>query len=629
MVAFLSLLIIYIGVAVALPVDEADARATAEAWWNNRQHGVRSAASSLYLQAVMPRAYLFRADKAFLLVATNDDDPTILGYGSYAHADTLPTPLRIFLQKASSAKYYPPQGAEWRAVAPLLSTTRHQYSPYNNACPFYTSDDGTISSEHCVVGCVATAMEQIFTYYQREYVLADTLHGWHTAHYDIADILPGTCVDSRLILDKYDASSASIESMDAVARLSYYLGVAAHMQWGLSESGAYSSALVEPLKQAFSFPYVNYLDSYQYDPTAFWNYLSAEIMAGRPVYYAGSIMRGGGHAFVLDGLDADGLFHVNWGYGGDYDGYYRLDVLAHTQPEANRKTDYTEVGFFCNQEAITLCPDAVENIEMPDTLSRTGHEVVIDKVSIAQQPLTGCATQVDLIVHNEANRTLTTPFALLLGESTDTALIEQADFAAYTGCTLSAGQRDTLHVHAIFTQAGQGVLRITPDGEQVIYSQDMDVAEGGTRDISTDLPQITVLNATTAVAHETFSNTSATERAAEFFEYDILDNATQASRSIIHYIYLPPNESTTEDVTFSGLTAGRSYTLRIRRYWPIVQTVDFTMPSAESILQPTIESTPTEWYSIDGRRIASLSRRGVYLKKEGNAVHKIIISSPR
>lgn len=77
---------------------------------------------------------------------------------------------------------------------------------------------------------------------------------------------------------------------------------------------------------------MHYLDSYKYNPVAYWNFLAQELIARRPIYYSGSAMNLEGHAFVLDGLDANGLFHVNWGYYGSYDGYFRLDVLAVKAP---------------------------------------------------------------------------------------------------------------------------------------------------------------------------------------------------------------------------------------------------------------------------------------------------------
>ena len=59
--------------------------------------------------------------------------------------------------------------------------------------------------------------------------------------------------------------------------------------------------------------------------------LADEISAGRPILYCGySYTQGslGGHAFVFDGVDANGLFHVNWGWGGSGDGFFRVSLLS-------------------------------------------------------------------------------------------------------------------------------------------------------------------------------------------------------------------------------------------------------------------------------------------------------------
>lgn len=38
-----------------------------------------------------------------------------------------------------------------------------------------------------------------------------------------------------------------------------------------------------------------------------------ELDAGYPLSYGGQ-SSGGGHAFVCDGYDAQGFFHINWGW---------------------------------------------------------------------------------------------------------------------------------------------------------------------------------------------------------------------------------------------------------------------------------------------------------------------------
>ncbi len=55
--------------------------------------------------------------------------------------------------------------------------------------------------------------------------------------------------------------------------------------------------------------------------------MKSDLDAGRPIQYAG-FGAGGGHTWVCDGYDNSNFFHMNWGWGGVYDGYYSLDNLA-------------------------------------------------------------------------------------------------------------------------------------------------------------------------------------------------------------------------------------------------------------------------------------------------------------
>jgi hypothetical protein len=52
-----------------------------------------------------------------------------------------------------------------------------------------------------------------------------------------------------------------------------------------------------------------------------------EIEENCPIFYAGYTADMAGHAFVLDGVDDNNYFHVNWGWGGPYDGFFLLDNL--------------------------------------------------------------------------------------------------------------------------------------------------------------------------------------------------------------------------------------------------------------------------------------------------------------
>lgn len=581
--------------------------------------GAEVTASSLTCRSV-GRGYLVSAaDGRFALVAADDGDTPVLGYGSTAGAGSIPAALRALLSSVPGA--YPPAGASgWETVPQLLATAHHQEAPYNNNCPYYTRDDGMVSGARCVVGCVATAMEQIVTYYRRPVTLLDTLHGWETAHYKVGDALPGEMVDTRLILGNYDTEAYTDAQADAVARLSYYLGLAAHMGWGETSSGASSARLVEPLQRAFGYKYARRIDSYDYTPADYWNLIAAEIAARRPVYYAGSTMQTSGHAFVLDGLDADGFLHVNWGDGGAYDGYFRLDVLCASQPAAARKDEYVGSGYFCNQEAIVCCPDEVAD-QLPAALERTGREIAVENVAFPVQPMTGRLTEVRVTLRNTADTPLTTSFALLQNLPADTALMEQASWLAMTGCTLAAGESCTLSLHAKLTASGAVLLSLTPDGEQTIWSETLDVAAGGEQALSVSEPEISFPDNTTASVSLRVANTSAAERAAERFVYDLVEDGTTMGDNYTHYLYLAPEESVADNVAFRGLTPGRGYTLNIRQPWPVVRTAHFTMPAAAGIAAPSAATpggagTPV-WYNIAGQRVAAPAQPGVYLRRDG------------
>ena len=56
------------------------------------------------------------------------------------------------------------------------------------------------------------------------------------------------------------------------------------------------------------------------------NLLDAELQAKRPVMYSGNSSTVG-HQFVCDGSDGDGLYHINWGWGGYQDGYFDISLL--------------------------------------------------------------------------------------------------------------------------------------------------------------------------------------------------------------------------------------------------------------------------------------------------------------
>lgn len=632
----------------AAPVDTAAARRVADSFFASQSKpgaGLRAAqkAPSAINLETFPQAFLATQGQRFALIHRDDELPEVLGYGTFSSGEpenadvahklspTLPPVLRSLLAAKSAKPMYDASPLRtFRSVAPLLTTVRHQSAPYNAQCPFYLHSDGTLSEERCLVGCVATAMEQILTYHRQTYTLQDTLHGWQTDRYSISDILPGASVDARTILDNYNTQTYTAAEADAVARLSYWLGVACHMNWGLSSSGASSYRLVTPLQRAFGLPYVHYLEAYRYDPSAYWQFLANEIMAGRPVYYAGSIQETGGHAFVLDGLDEDGLFHVNWGYGGEFDGYFRLDVLWYAQPEADRKDHFVNDGFFCDQEAIAVGTEDVADALLPDTLQRSGTGVAVDSICLRQTPSTNRFTAVDVHVRNtSSSQTFYTSFALLQNLPTDTATIAQAEWLAMNAATLKPGETATLRFNAMFTHEGPLKLSVTTDGKTTMCATDITAAEGSAVSFSTVEPEVEIHTDCSITVHQPITNNSSTERASKRFQYELHDETLGTQWRLGHYVYLEPSETLTDTTTFRGLSPGHNYTLYTRERWPIVQTVRFTLPGTDSIVLGVSDETDGEkprWYTLSGILLSSEpTQTGVYLKRRGAKVTKVLL----
>lgn len=431
--------------ALTQSISETEARQRAATFLKSMKKGMVShtlktrMADELHKVTESEYSYLF-TDKsgAFVIIAADQSLPEILAYGP--QSSTMPSMIRAYLKNvdatacpkksehSATATRSLPYTYTGPAVPPLLKAVRHQEYPYNKYCPHYTESDGTTSTDPCVSGCVATALEEVISYYNRELVLRDTLHGWSTPHYTIPDILPGVSVNTALIRDSYDTpDSYTPEEEEAVALLTYLCGVAVKMDWGLESSGANVQRVAEPLCRAFGYGYVHHVRAYDYTPEDWNRMIWEELQAARPVFFAGAAMRLNGHAFVIDGIDRNGLVHVNWGVDGDYDGYFRLDILNASEPFYDMTEAGQWEGFFCNQEAVFIHPDSIGHV-LPEKLERTGKEVVIDEITHDMNPELWKITPMRIRMHNSADYAVNTPLQFFTNLPSDTALFMQGDY---------------------------------------------------------------------------------------------------------------------------------------------------------------------------------------------------------
>lgn len=216
--------------------------------------------------------------------------------------------------------------ASTSAVAPLLGNIEwDQTSPYNNMCPKYDS------VHVAATGCVATAMAQVMAYYKYPKQLKADIPGyvnrWNGIPMEIPTITREEGVyDWDNMLPKYNKeANATQQQKDAVAKLMYHCGAAVQMNYGPE-----SAAAVSATKLAKYFGYdadlMMDLNRSSFTLDKWMQIIDTELAAGRPVLYGGQASDGG-HQFICDGKDGEGLYHINWGWSGSQNGYFDLSLL--------------------------------------------------------------------------------------------------------------------------------------------------------------------------------------------------------------------------------------------------------------------------------------------------------------
>ncbi len=292
--------------------------------------------------------YMFNAgQRGFVIASADDRARPVLAYSDEGRlmADDLPSHIQAWLdeyadqlrwlqQHPSAAPEAPDEADTHPSVAPLLGTMLwDQADPYNQLCPYY-KDEASGKEGHCVTGCVATAMAQVMFYHQWPEQTTMEIPGFVSTTYKIEcpAIPAATAFDWESMLPRYKGVVSSEQQQHAVAQLMAACGTSLNMDYGLVSSGASTSTVGQRLKRYFDYDAsTTHLNRVNYK-LAEWNELIySELAESRPVVYHGS-SSGGGHAFVVDGYDKDGFFHVNWGWSGDCNGYFLLALL---DPDSN------------------------------------------------------------------------------------------------------------------------------------------------------------------------------------------------------------------------------------------------------------------------------------------------------
>ena len=281
------------------------------------------------------RLYVFNASTGgFVIVSGSDATEQVLGYGTSGAFDAqnmapgLADMLDIYSEEIGYAidnnierTSAPVQTADTRpSIAPMLKTQWGQSTPFNNLCPM-------VGSNRSVTGCLATAMAQVMKHHnwpemgEGSRTYESTLGGETvTLSVDFGE----TTYDWENMLNNY-STGYNEQQANAVATLLYSCGVACGMNYATST--APSAELFKALPNNFKYDKSIKMAEKAYYGIDEWNdIVYNELRNGRVVYLAGYNAKSG-HAFVCDGYDKDDYFHINWGWVGLDDGYFKMSAL--------------------------------------------------------------------------------------------------------------------------------------------------------------------------------------------------------------------------------------------------------------------------------------------------------------
>ena len=307
--------------ANAEPITKARALSIATKYINNPKLSNDTPQTRSSQANEQPAYYIFTNpnDKKFVIISGESKLNELVGYGDKMteNPNDQPPYFKLFLKEyervvkevRSKATATTPQRPIKRKVEPLLTCKWSQYDPFNKYTPLS-------NGQHTPTGCVATATAQVMFYNKwprnrpQDYIASTGDDAKKSATY-WWDEMKNTTNDMR-----------TEHSRQAVGVLMYDIGKAVNMRYYYRGSDSNLQYACNALRDKFDYT-VRYLDKNFLPANDFLNEVMQEISDGYPV-----LVVGGPHAFVYDGYDEQGLIHTNWGWGGENDGYFDINIVT-------------------------------------------------------------------------------------------------------------------------------------------------------------------------------------------------------------------------------------------------------------------------------------------------------------
>ena len=354
----------------AAPVDWRAAQAKAQSFVNEHLYDgrlrspisgeMKLAHTEMNSKAVnRPVYYIFNSSNGYVIVSADDRAEVVLGYGDYPlDINNIPCNMRAwlatfreqieYLQAHEGLQVETPSmlkaSFNTPSVAPLLTALWDQEAPYWNQC--------VINGYQCLTGCPATSAAMVFHYWKYPDYETPAVPGYKcnlaTSYYGSTTVnvaaLPPVTFDWNNMRDSYSGNYSTDEA-NAVATLMRYIGQAEHMEYGTTSAGGSGVNVdsVSLIAGAFTFfgydeetvRVVKKTSAYSGGTTIYTDaewaaIIQEELVEERPIVFcavAGGFF-GGGHAFNIDGYDANtNKYHINFGWSGQSNNYYALNAF--------------------------------------------------------------------------------------------------------------------------------------------------------------------------------------------------------------------------------------------------------------------------------------------------------------
>lgn len=288
-----------------------------------------------------PSFYVFNSNNQFIIVAGDDRITPILGYSTNGRFDPnlIPPGLHTLLEgyedeignivskvgtrNEEEASEDPDEPNSYTAGDYLVHTQWSQGVPdyslvldvpgiiytynegaYNYYCPF-------IDDLRTLTGYGATAIGQVICYWGKKGKHLGKNFDFANMPAHIGNIMPTEPLQQDIHL---------------VADFIFQCAEAFNTNYGVDSSSVNIDNIIPALH---TFYYHATLIEKTADTEENWNdLLKEEINNERPIIYIGKNSKNEKHFFICDGYDDEERFHINWGWGGHFDGFYALSALS-------------------------------------------------------------------------------------------------------------------------------------------------------------------------------------------------------------------------------------------------------------------------------------------------------------